>query len=131
MLKAKFIVAFNAIIFGLVGFLFLFLPAQMSEFITGSIPITASGLMDMRATYGGVTLSIGIILHTLNRDAYTRRHGLIVLLTVLSGMALGRIVGMLIDGPANTIMYVFLAYEFLFIGLSVWMLMSAKMDSKF
>lgn len=113
------ILLFNAAVFGLVGLSFLLFPATMANFVTGTAPKTASGLIDMRATYGGALLGFGIVLQFLNSKSETRRHGLYALIAVLGGMAFGRMAGMLMDGPANAMMYVNLIYELFFVGASL------------
>ncbi|MEM8980685.1 MAG: DUF4345 domain-containing protein [Pseudomonadota bacterium] len=112
------VLLFNSVVFVLVGLAFLLFPEQTALRVTDSSPSSASGLIDMRATYGGVLLGVGFIFHLLNRLPQSRANGLRALIAVLGGMAVGRIAGMLIDGPANFMMYLFLVYELVFIGLS-------------
>lgn len=119
MLNDQKIIVFNSIVFGLVGSAFLVFPQTLAEFTTGSAPSSPSGLMDMRAVYGGVVLGFGAVLYLLGRSPETRRQGLLALIAVLGGMAIGRVIGFFVDGPGNFFMYTFLAYEVLFILLCV------------
>lgn len=108
----------NGVVFSVVGAFFLVFPAQMAHLVTDGAPGTPSGLIDMRATYGGVLLAVGgLMLGSLKRPE-TRSYGLVLSIAVLGGMALGRVLGMVSDGPANLMMYLFLAYEIVFIALS-------------
>ncbi len=52
----------NALLFLLFGTSFLVLPEQMALLVTESAPASPAGLTDMRATYGGLSLGIGLFL---------------------------------------------------------------------
>ena len=73
----------------------------------------------MRAAYGGALLGIGATLQLLGSKPETRNQGLYALIAILGCMALGRVVGMIVDGQVNVVMYIFLAYELVFAILSV------------
>ncbi len=119
MLSGRSLLLFNALVFAFVGVSFLLFPTYASQIVTGDVPATPSGLMDMRATYGGVLLGVGLVFQMLNKEPQTRCAGLLALALILGLMAIGRLIGMMLDGPANTIMYLFLAYEILFVGLAL------------
>ena len=106
----------NAALFVVFGVGFIVAPALLSQVITGATPGTTSALIDLRATYGGMALGIGIFWGYCAPQG-TLRIGLISSLLVLVGVALGRLVGMVVDGSPNTFMFVLLAAELLFIGL--------------
>ena len=107
----------NAALFVVFGIGFIVAPALLSQLITGATPGTTSALIDLRATYGGMALGIGLFWGYCARRPGTLRIGLLSSLLVLVGIALGRLVGMIVDGSPNTFMFVLLAAELLFIGL--------------
>ena len=53
---------FNAFVFVLMGLAFMILPASLVELVTDGIPQTPSGMIDVRATYGGGFAGIGLTL---------------------------------------------------------------------
>ena len=50
----------NAALFVVFGAVFIIAPALLSQVITGATPGTTNALIDMRATYGGMALGIGL-----------------------------------------------------------------------
>tara|TARA_R110001599_G_scaffold297218_2_gene501487 strand:+ start:270 stop:785 length:516 start_codon:yes stop_codon:yes gene_type:complete len=107
----KFLVNITATIFALYGLGFVFAPSQLSLLVTNAVPTTAAALTDMRATYGGMSIAVGIVLFILASKPESIRLGLAAVLSLMLGMACGRVVGFIIDGSENTIMYVYLALE--------------------
>lgn len=108
---SRFVLMLNALVFGLYGVAFVISPETLSLFVTGSAPTTPSGMIDMRATYGGMSLAIGaLLLFFSSRDDMTRV-GLATVMTIMLGMAFGRLIGIVLDGGANAIMYVYLFLE--------------------
>lgn len=91
----------NALLFILFGAGFIAAPNALSLFLTGAAPGTPSALTDMRATYGGMALGAGLLASLL----------------VLSGIAGGRLVGILIDGSPNPFIIALFAAELLFAAL--------------
>ena len=110
MTMQRLLVRLTALIFVLYGVGFIVAPALLSQYVTGAVPASASGLIDMRATYGGMSLAIGLLLLHLSRQS-TPRTGLLGVLLLMLGMAGGRVCGMLVDGAANPVMQVYLALE--------------------
>ena len=110
MTMQRLLVRLTALIFVLYGVGFIVAPALLSQYVTGAVPTSASGLIDMRATYGGMSLAIGLLLLHLSRQS-TPRTGLLGVLLLMLGMAGGRVCGMLVDGAANPVMQVYLALE--------------------
>ncbi len=54
------IVRITVAVFMFYGTGFVLSPELLSQFVTGTIPASASGLIDMRATYGGISVAVGI-----------------------------------------------------------------------
>ena len=121
----KLIVIITAAVFAIFGLAFILLPEVLSQAITGAVPTTASGLIDMRATYGGMSLAVGLILFMLARSDV--RMGLITVLLLMLGMAGGRTYGILVDGSPNIMMVLFLALE---LGLAMVAAVLLARDSK-
>jgi hypothetical protein len=112
----------NCALFVVFGIGFIFIPAFLSNLITGSTPATTSALIDMRATYGGMALGIAIFFGICARNSDTVRIGLFASALVLSCIALGRIVGIFIDGNPNIFIYLLLSAEILFAALILFAL---------
>lgn len=106
-----FVLTLNALVFVLYGLSFVFIPEKMSHFVTGGIPATSSGMIDLRATYGGMSLAIGVLLFIFANRRDLASIGLVTVVAIMLGMAGGRLIGMIIDGDANQVMYVYLALE--------------------
>ena len=109
---------FNSLFFVLYGLGFALFPEVLSLFISDTAPMSPSGLIDMRATYGGMSIAVGLIFWLLAKEAATARLGIIALIIVMAGMASGRLVGILFDGNPNGSMYLYLAAEIIIILLS-------------
>ena len=97
-------------IFAGYGLAFILAPVVLSRFVTESVPASTSGLIDLRATYGGMSLAIGVLLFMLSGPAQLRT-GLWAVLCLMAGMAGGRAYGMLVDGQPNGMMYLYLVLE--------------------
>jgi hypothetical protein len=109
-----------AAFFVLYGLAFVIAPEALGRAITGSAPATASGIIDMRATYGGMTIAVGLVLALLGRFESTRKLGLYSIALVMFCMAAARIVGLIADGGGNSMMYLYLAVEIVVLTLGLW-----------
>ncbi|WP_203142047.1 DUF4345 family protein [Marinobacter mangrovi] len=116
------LVRLNAAIFALYGIAFIVLPETLSRMVTGEIPASATGLTDMRATYGGMSLGIGIVLLILTLKTETLRLGVLGVVILMLGMAGGRSVGLVIDGVASQTMVTYLMLELAMAALAFWVL---------
>ena len=108
---AKALVWLTAGIFFLFGLAFTFAPVAAAEFMTGAAPAEGSPRIDMRSTYGGVSMGVGVVLGMLARRPATLRLGVVAVAAIMLGMASARILGMALDGNPNTWMFVNLALE--------------------
>ncbi|QKE41907.1 MAG: DUF4345 family protein [Ferrovum myxofaciens] len=114
----SFLLWVNGLLFALFGAGFLILPAQMAMLVTESAPASPGGLTDMRATYGGLSLGIGLFLgHCARTGAF--RSGLLASLLMLSSAALGRLLGIYLDGKPTWMIVLLLTAEIIFSVLSV------------
>ena len=101
----------GSLFFIVYGILFSILPTEASSFVTDSVPSSTSAFIDMRATYGGMSIGAGIILALLARNASTINIGVIALFLLMVCMASTRTIGIFVDGDPNVVMYVYLALE--------------------
>ena len=95
------IVRINALVFVLYGIAFVANPEPLSRWATGTVPDMAAGMTDMRATYGGMPLAVGVLLFLLASDPARVRTGMQAVVLIMIGMAAGRLTGMLVDGYGN------------------------------
>jgi hypothetical protein len=115
----KLLVWVTGFFFVLYGAAFTFFPVAMAALVTGDSPNTASGIIDLRATYGGMSCAIGVVI--LIAAAHEELQiALLITAIVLLAMAAGRVLGMFLDGSPNTIMYIYLAAEIVVSGLALW-----------
>lgn len=84
----------------------------MALFVTGSAPDGVSALVDFRATYGGMTFAVGLLLFYLLFIEQLRA-ALVIIIMVLLSMALTRAAGLLVNGSGNAFMYLYLVLEVL------------------
>jgi hypothetical protein len=107
----KILIWFTAAVFLAYGFLFALFPGSLSNFVTGSVPASSTGLTDMRATYGGMSISVGVLMFLLGANERTIKLGLLSVIVVLLAMALTRTLGMIVDGSPNQMMNIYLLLE--------------------
>ena len=124
------IVRLTAAVFAAYGVGFILAPAWMADLSTGAVPATASGLIDMRATYGGLSLAVGVLLWRLAASPETLRAGLRSVIVLMVGMAGGRLVGMALDGSANALMWTYLAAECVLTVIAAWLLARADTTTR-
>lgn len=122
MTLSQWIIRLNAIFFVIYGLAFLFMPETILYWVTHSSHNTASAIMDTRATYGGMSLAIGLLLHYFSIKPVYEKLGLIFVILIMGNMALGRSLGMLLDGEPNPVMWLFLVGEIITLLISVWLL---------
>ena len=119
----KTFVLLNAIIFFIYGLGFIFLPEAFSVYATETFPATKPGMIDMRATYGGISLGFALFLAMMSRDSQLLPIGTKAGMLISGGMEFGRTVGILQDGAPNTLMYIYLVLEILVVIIG-WRLLS-------
>ena len=110
----------NALFFVAYGLAFAFAPTFLSELVTGAAPATPSALADARATYGGMTIGVGVIFGLCARSASTRTLGLWAIAAVMFFMAAGRTLGIAQDGSVNALMFVYLGAEIIVMTIALW-----------
>lgn len=113
----RFVIFLAAGFFLVYGLAFSLMPAGIALFVTGSEPESVSALIDFRATYGGMTVAVGLALFYLYAIQQLRACLVIVILVLLS-MAVTRTLGIFVHGPGNVLMYWYLGLELLGSGLA-------------
>ena len=108
---SKIFVLGTAAIFLVYGLLFFVVPLEAFQFVVDGTVTSSSAITDLRATYGGMSVGVGIILTMLGMNQQTLKMGLIAVLVLMLGMAFGRLVGIILDGDTNNYMYIYLALE--------------------
>lgn len=109
----------NSVLFAVFGSSFIAAPELFAKVITGAIPGTSSALIDMRATYGGMGLGIGLFFGFCARRPATVELGLYASLFVLGTTAIARLAGFAADGAPNVFMLLLVSAELLFVVLIV------------
>ncbi|MEM6597848.1 MAG: DUF4345 domain-containing protein [Cyanobacteria bacterium P01_C01_bin.69] len=117
---AKFLVYATGLFFVFYGVAFTFLPVEMSSLVTGGSPSTPSGIIDLRATYGGMSIAMGATILILGFNPELVSLGLLVVAVILLAMAGARTLGIILDGTPNLLMYSYLAAELLFAGFALY-----------
>ncbi|MEE3327699.1 MAG: DUF4345 family protein [Myxococcota bacterium] len=79
------------------GFLCLFSPQSVADY-TGMVLPNASALNEVAAMYGGLQIGLGLIFIVLALRKQTLAMGLIILMSLLGALALGRLYGLFAYG---------------------------------
>mgnify|MGYP000847613113 CR=1 FL=1 len=118
---SKLLVYLTALFFLFYGAIFVVFPIEMANLITDSSPNSTSATIDFRATYGGAQFAIGLALILVLKIKQDITLALIIVAITLLSMAFGRLIGILVDGQPNTLMYVYLVAEFVFGLLALYL----------
>jgi hypothetical protein len=97
---------------------FIVMPAELAELVTGAAPHEPSAIIDMRATYGGVALGVGLFIGLCARRSEWLRAGLVAALLTSACLGAARFLGIVVDGSPNAFMVVFLLSEVASVALS-------------
>ena len=119
MTLARLILWFDALLFGVIGALFLAAPVRWARVVEISVP-TPMARTDLRATYGGFDLALGVFLALCAVRPEWYRPGLLVCALALFGFAAGRLLGIAVERTAHRLMLLFLAVELLNGGVALW-----------
>ena len=99
------------------GVSYLVSPSVMTA--SAGISADASGLTDIRATYGGFQIGIAIFLARCARSQVAL--GLLLTISVLGTVLLSRIAGLIIDSSLTSFHQVALGFEIIVTGLALWL----------
>ena len=110
----------NAVIFAGFGLLLLIDPTQLKS-MGVELP-TATALSEIRGFYGGTQLGLAAMFATAATRLTWARPILFAQFTILTGMAIGRFAGILVDGFDNPAMLGFALAEVFGAGVAVYYL---------
>lgn len=110
------------------GCLFAILPAMFASLVTDGIPSTPSAMIDMRATYGGMSIAVGVLLAMFAMKREDIRTGVVMLSLLMTCMASTRVIGILLDGEANILMFVYLFLELITVAVCLRWLKLVKAE---
>jgi len=110
MTLAKGALLLGAVVFAAIGVGFLLVPVQWASIVDISLP-TPMARTDLRATYGGFDVAIGVFLGLCARRTEWIRPGLVALGLAAAGFGGGRLLGIVVEGTASPLMLGFLAIE--------------------
>lgn len=130
MTLAQWIIRLNALFFSLYGLLFFFVPETLLFWVTGSTANTTSAMIDTRATYGGMSLAIGLLLFYFSMKVVYEKLGLVFVILIMGNMAFGRSLGILLDGNPNPVMWLFLVGELVTLIISAVLLTRGQLKSQ-
>lgn len=102
---ALIVTAISALVFVGLGVAFLFSPASLSTLIDVSAS-SPTAMTDLRATYGGCQLGIGIFLGLCLLRRNWLEAALMLQAITLAGFATGRVLGIASDGPQQIVTYI-------------------------
>lgn len=109
-----------AIIFGLFGLGYLLFPEPLAA-LSGIQP-TATGVTDVRATYGGFQIGFALLLFWASFDVSRYRAGLVAIAWVAVWVGFGRILGLIIDQAPSTFHTIGLAFEIPITLIALWLM---------
>ena len=119
---SRFLVYATALFFLVYGAIFVAFPMEMAHWVTGASlnGNSTSAIIDFRATYGGAQLAIGVVLLLVMKLRADVDLALLIVAASLLLMALGRVIGIVVDTQPNTLMLLYLFAELVFGGLALW-----------
>lgn len=123
---ARILILITAATFFFYGIWFMSDPSGAMYFLIQENLQTSSGHIDLRATYGGMSIGVGLVLFALGFRDQTIRLGLISVLFLMIGMALGRTIGIAIDGSPNNLMLTYLGLELGAGAIALYLLSSQR-----
>lgn len=120
----KLVLIFGGLFTAIFGLSFIFAPHMFFEMYTGGNLSTSSAAIDVRSTYGGFSLGIGLFLLYCSQNNV--RNGLIMSLLALLGIIPSRLLGYTLDGSPTDYMHIFLGLEILLLVLTLVALRKTK-----
>lgn len=122
----RLILVIAAATFAFFGLTFLVNPAGMAS-VVELHPATSTSTTDIRAVYGGLELGIAALLSAALRTRV--REGLLMATILFGGLLLGRITGILVDGPVSpTTWRVFSAELFATLGSAFGLFLTRRLS---
>lgn len=116
----------NCVLFIAFGLAFALTPQWFATLFTGAAPTTSSAMIDMRAVYGGVALSLAFLFAQCARNDVYLKLGMQTMLAVMLGLASARSLGIVLDGEPNLMIWLLLASEVVMAALALFALKQLK-----
>ncbi len=110
MVSSRALLLINSFGFMVFGFLFLYWPKEAAYWV-GIHVDSSSGLGDIRATYGGLQIGLGLYLLFCSLFPPARLAGFLAATLAFGGLMIGRLAGILFDGMPDKISFGLLAVE--------------------
>lgn len=98
-----------AVILMIFGLLYLISPQTLMQ--AAGLQGTASGLSDVRATYGGFQIGFALFLFWSSRDPQRFQSALMATLCIFAAVGVCRLTGIVVDGDGSTFNLIGLAFE--------------------
>ena len=95
---------------GFFGVAFLLRPTQMAQMVSVQLP-EPTAKMEIRAFYGGLEIGLAVFLFACAATGAWIKPGLLAAGLACAGPALGRTVGLLLDGRPKPVIFTSLAVE--------------------
>ena len=111
------------------GIAFSLVPEFMLDLVIGANETSSTGLIDVRATYGGMSIAVGLILHWLALQVDLVKQALQFIMVLMLAMAIPRLIGLTFDGEANWVMYLYLILEALVMIISAFLIRANNLAS--
>lgn len=108
-----------AAIYALIGAAALADPAWLLGGLAIAIEAPA-GALELRGSYGGVNMAIGLVLAWAAASDHNMRGALALLAVINAGYAAGRIVGLVVDPGWYVMPIAFLLFELAVLGFAFW-----------
>lgn len=120
---SQFVVLLTGLIFLAFGIACVVAPSDVLLLATGALLDHPVALIDLRATYGGMSIGVAVILFVLASSSASIRFGLIAVLALMLGMAGSRAIGMLVESSSNSVMLLYLILEIAAASISAILLL--------
>lgn len=111
------------------GLGFTITPETFAQLFIGSSIANGDLIIDMRATYGGISLALGCFTAWCAVDRKRTEQGLTLAFLVSLGLALSRVIGIIANGDAGSLMYFSITIEVFLGGISGWLMISGRRDA--
>lgn len=110
---SQFTIRLVGLVFLIFGLACTVAPAEVIHAATGAFIAHPIALTDLRATYGGMSIGVAVILFFLASSPTTTPAGLVSVFAIMLGMAGGRLVGLATAPATNGVMLLYLLLEIL------------------
>ena len=120
----KALLIFVAVSLWVFGLIYLFMPAYLAG--EAGLSANASGLTDIRATYGGFQLGFGAFLFHCAFSQSRQRAGVLALALVLGAVGICRTIGVLLDGEFGGFHQIGLGFEITVTVILIYLLRTTQ-----